>query len=80
MLDQLQRELPGTSAAASAAKSTELVRGRLADGCATYDELLAAAARLLAAPDATRSTAEILGPAVNAMVAYAHGLARAAEL
>lgn len=80
VLDQLQRELPGTSAAASAAASAEVVRGRLADGCTTYDGLLAAAARLLSAPDATRSTAEILTPAVDAMVAYAHGLQRAADL
>jgi hypothetical protein len=80
VLDQLQRELPGTSAAASAAQSAAIVRGRLADGCATYDELLAAAARLLAAPDATRSTTQILSPAVDAMLAYAHGLQKASEL
>ncbi len=80
VLDQLQRELPGTSAASTAARSAELVRGRLADGCATYDELLEAAARLLAAPDATRSTSEILAPAVDAMLAYAHGLQKAADL
>lgn len=80
VLDQMQRELPGTSAATSAAKSAELVRSRLAAGCATYDELLAAAARLLSAPDMTRSTDAILGPAIDAMVAYAHGLARAADL
>jgi hypothetical protein len=80
VLDQLQRELPGTSAATSAARSAELVRTRLADGCSTYDELLAAAARLLSAPDMTRSTAAILGPAVDAMLAYAHGLQRAADL
>jgi hypothetical protein len=80
VLDQLQRELPGTSAAASAATSAELVRARLAEGCATYDELLAAAARLLAAPEMARSTQEILAPAINAMLAYAHGLQRAADL
>ncbi|MDP1878429.1 MAG: hypothetical protein Q8M17_12830 [Actinomycetota bacterium] len=80
VLDQLQRELPGTSAARQASASADVVRGRLADGCDTYDELLAAAARLLAAPDAHRSTAAILGPAVNAMLAYAHGLQRAADL
>jgi hypothetical protein len=80
VLDQLQRELPGTSAATSAAQSADLVRRRLADGCATYDELLAAAARLLAAPDATRSTSQILAPAVDAMLAYAHGLQKAADL
>lgn len=79
VLDQLQRELPGTSAARSAASSSELVRRRLDEGCDTYEELLAAAARLLAAPDITRSTSDILGPAVDAMVAYAHGLQRAAE-
>ena len=80
VLDQLQRELPGTSAARSAAAASESVRRRLDEGCDTYDELLAAAARLLAAPDITRSTSDILGPAVDAMVAYAHGLQRASEI
>jgi len=80
VLDQLQRELPGTTAATSAAKSAEIVRVRLSEGCTKYDELLAAAARLLASPDMTRSTEAILGPAVNAMLAYAHGLQRAADL
>lgn len=79
VLDQLQRELPGTSAARSASASSEVVRQRLDDGCSTYDELLAAAARLLAAPDISRSTSDILGPAVTAMVAYAHGLQRASD-
>ena len=80
VLDQMQRELPNTTAAESAAKSAQIVRERLADGCSKYDELLAAAARLLASPDMTRSTDAILGPAVNAMLAYAHGLQRAADL
>ncbi len=80
VLDRLQQDMPGTQAARSAAASSEVVRGRLAEGCDTYDELLAAAARLLAAPDASRSTADVLGPAVSAMVAYAHGLQRAADL
>jgi hypothetical protein len=80
VLDQLQRDLPGTSAAAQAAKSGDLVRMRLADGCETYDRLLEAAARLLAAPDMTRSTSAILGPAVDAMLAYAQGLQKAADL
>ena len=80
VLDQLQRELPGTSAARSAAESSAVVRTRLADGCSTYDDLLAAAARLWSAPDVTRSTSDVLGPAVNAMVAYAAGLQRAADL
>jgi len=55
------------------------IRQRLDEGCDTYDELLAAAARLLAAPDLSRPTADILNPAIDAMVAYAHGLQRAAD-
>ncbi len=80
VLDDLQRELPGTSAATSAASAAQTVRGRLSAGCATYDDLLAAAARLLAAPDLSRSTDEVLAPAVNALLAYAHGLQRASDL
>lgn len=80
VLDQMQRELPNTTAAASAATSAAVVRDRLQHGCVKYDELLAAAAKLLAAPDTTRSTDAILGPAVDAMLAYAHGLQRAADL
>ncbi len=79
VLDQLQRELPGTSAALAATQAGELVRQRLDEGCDTYDDLLAAAARLLAAPDLSRPTAEILNPAIDAMVAYAHGLQRASD-
>ena len=80
VLDQLRRDLPGTEAAKAAATSAEVVRGRLADGCATYDALLSAAAQLLAAPDMSRSTNEILSPAVDAMLAYAHGLETVADL
>ena len=80
VLNQIEHDLPGTTAATQAAESAELVRARLAQGCEKYDELLAAAARLLAAPDYTRSTDAILGPAVNAMLAYAHGLQKAADL
>lgn len=80
VLDELQRELPGSSAAASAVASADVVRGRLAEGCATYDALLAAAASLLAAPDLSRSTDRVLSPAIDAMLAYAQGLTRASNL
>lgn len=80
VLDDLQRELPGTSAATTAAASAEVVRTRLADGCRTYDDLLAAAAQLMAAPDLSRSTEVVLTPAIDAMLAYAHGLQRASDL
>ncbi len=80
VLDDLQRELPGTTAAATAATSAGEVRDRLAAGCATYDDLLSAAAELLAAPDLGRRTSDVLDPAVTAMLAYAHGLRRASDL
>jgi hypothetical protein len=80
VLDDLQRELPGSSAAAAAVTSAEVVRTRLAEGCATYDDLLAAAAALLASPDLDRRTSDILAPAVAAMLAYAHGLQRASDI
>lgn len=77
LLHQLRQELPGSAAAEAARSSALVVQERLASGCATYEELLAAAAQLLAAPDAERSTAQILEPAVTAMIAYAHGLQQA---
>ena len=80
VLDDLQRELPGTSAASTASASAVVVRDRLAEGCETYDALLAAAAQLLAAPDLGRRTSDVLAPAVDAMLAYAYGLARADDL
>lgn len=80
VLDDLQRELPGSSAAASAVASADVVRARLAEGCATYDALLSAAAALLASPDLDRRTSDVLAPAISAMLAYAHGLQKAADL
>lgn len=75
LLDQVVHDLPGTTASAAAQASAERVRQRLADGVARYDTLLAAAAHLLAAPDLSRSTSDILGPAADALTAYAQGLA-----
>jgi len=80
LLHQIAKDLPGSAAAQASAESAQVVAGRLADGCQRYEELLAAAARLLAAPDQTRSTEEVLGPAVASMVAYAHGLQQASTL
>lgn len=80
VLDQLRRDLPGSAAATSATTAAKTVTVRLAEGCRTYDDLLAASAALLAAPDTSRSTTTILGPAIDAMIAYAHGLERAADL
>lgn len=80
LLHQIAKDLPGSPAAAASADSAKVVAERLADGCLRYEELLAAAARLLAAPDQARSTDEVLGPAVASMVAYAHGLQKASQI
>lgn len=79
LLHQLQVELPDSTVAEAARTSADVVRERLAAGCGMYEELLAAAARLLAAPDPGQNTGAILDPAVQAMIAYAHGLQRASE-
>ena len=79
VLDRIRREMPGTQAEAAATVAAVDVRDRLAAGCGTYERLLAASATMLAAPDIARSTDEVLGPALQAMTAYTHGLQRTAE-
>ncbi len=74
VLDQVRRELPGGAAAAAATEAAEHVRARLAEGVAVYDRLLAAASTMLASPDLGRSSAAVLGPAADALTAYAAGL------
>ena len=74
VLDQVRRELPGSTAAQSATDAAELVRARLAEGVAVYDRLLAAASTMLASPDLGRSSIDVLGPAADALTAYAAGL------
>jgi hypothetical protein len=84
VLDRIMRArtgVPGQDSAADAAYESALeLRDRLASGCAAYDALLAACARLMAAPEVGTSTDDILGPALDAMVAYAHGLRRSASV
>ncbi len=74
VLDQVRRDLPGSQAAVAAADSAEQVRARLAEGVAVYDRLLAAASTMLASPDLGRSSLDVLGPASDALTAYAAGL------
>ena len=50
VLDQVRRELPGSTAATAATDAAEQVRGRLAQGVAVYDRLLAAASTMLGLP------------------------------
>lgn len=78
VLDQVRRELPGSQAATAATDAAEQVRARLAEGVAVYDRLLAAASTMLASPDLGRSSIDVLGPAADALTAYAAGLRTAA--
>jgi len=79
VLDQVRRELPGSSAATAATDAAEQVRARLAQGVAVYDRLLAAASTMLASPDLGRSGDDVLGPAADALTAYAEGLRTASS-
>lgn len=79
VLDQVRRELPGSAAARAATDAAETVRARLAEGVAVYDRLLAAASTMLASPDLARPSLEVLGPAADALTAYAAGLRAASS-
>jgi hypothetical protein len=78
ILHRIRHDMPGTPADEAATDAAVEVRSRLITGCATYEQLLAASATMLAAPDIVRSTDEVLSPAVAALTAYTHGLQRAA--
>jgi hypothetical protein len=80
MLDQVRRDLPGSTAASAAQRAAEQVRDRLAEGVEVYDRLLAAASTMLASPDLGRSSADVLGPAADALTAYAVGLRTASDV
>jgi hypothetical protein len=79
VLSRIEREMPGTDAAAAAAASAEGVRARLVTGVEAYERLIAAAASMLAAPDLGTSAEQVLGPAVDALTAYAEGLSVSAD-
>jgi len=78
LLHGIRVEMAGSEAEAAATTAAIEVRERLATGCTTYERLIAASATMLAAPDIARSTDEVLGPALEGLTAYAHGLQRAA--
>lgn len=78
ILHRIRHDMPGTQAEEAATTAAMEVRARLTTGCTTYEQLLAASATMLAAPDIARSTEDVLSPALAAMAAYTHGLQRAA--
>lgn len=79
VLHRIRVEMPGTVAETSATAAAGEVRARLTTGCETYERLLAASATMLAAPDIARSTDDILGPALDGLASYTHGLQRSAQ-
>ena len=78
VLHQLSSSLPGTAAATSANNAAVIVASRLELGCDSYDNLLSAAAELLASPDIGGTVN--LQPAANSLIAYSYGLMRASDL
>ncbi len=78
VLHQLGSSLPGTAAATSAASAAGVVALRLDVGCEGYDNLLAAAAELLASPDIGGMVN--LQPAADSLIAYSYGLMRVSDL
>ena len=78
VLHELRKQLPNTAAAQTAETAADVISSRLLIGCESYDTLLAAAATLMAAPDIGMQAN--LQPAADSLIAYAHGLERAADL
>ncbi len=77
-LDRIEWEMPGSRAAQAAAASGGEVAERLRVGADALEDLVAAAARMLAAPDLADGATDLLAPAIDSLDAFAHGL-RAAD-
>lgn len=78
VLHDLRVQLPHTSAAHSAEAAALVISANLRAGCDGYDTLLAAAAKLMAAPGLDMNSH--LQSAADALIAYSFGLERAADL
>ncbi len=81
-LDRIEWEMPGSRAAEAAIEAGAEITGRLRAGADALEELIAAAARMLAAPDIGDGVPDALAPAIDSLEAFAHGLnaANAARL
>jgi hypothetical protein len=80
VLTSVEVEMAGSEAATTAASAARDVAVRLGQGVDAYEQLLSAAVALLAAPDLARSPEATVGPAIDGMHAYAHGLTRARDV
>jgi hypothetical protein len=81
-LDRIEWEMPGSRAAEAAIAAGSEITGRLHGGADALEDLIAAAARMLAAPDIGDGVPDTLAPAIDSLDAFAHGLnaANAARL
>jgi hypothetical protein len=81
-LDRIEWEMPGSRAADAAIGAGTEITGRLRAGADALEDLIAAAARMLAAPDIGEGVPDALAPAIDSLDAFAHGLnaANAARL
>ncbi len=73
-LDRVEWEMPGSRAAQAAVEAGTEIRGRLLAGADALEELVAAAVRMLAAPDLGDGVPDALAPAIDGLEAFAHGL------
>jgi hypothetical protein len=73
-LDRIEWEMPGSRAAQAAVQAGVVVSGRLRQGADALEELIAAAVRMLAAPDLGGGVPDVLSPAIMSLEAFAHGL------
>ena len=81
-LDRIEWEMPGSRAGDAAIAAGTEITGRLRAGADALEDLIAAAARMLAAPDIGDGVPDALAPAIDSLDAFAHGLnaANAARL
>lgn len=81
-LDRIEWEMPGSRAAEAAIAAGTEITARVHAGADALEDLIAAAARMLAAPDIGDGVPDALAPAINSLDAFAHGLhaANAARL
>ncbi len=73
-LHRIEHDMPGSRAAEAAVAAGVEVTGRLRTGADALEELVVAAARMLAAPDLGDGVADVLSPAITSLQAFTHGL------
>ncbi len=81
-LDGIEVQMPGSLAAQAAVEAGGIVSARLRAGADALEDLIAAAVRMLAAPDVGDGVPDTLAPAIDSLDAFAYGLhsAEAARL